>query len=147
MQSAPAYEGMYIHGLLHRIEGDYDNARAWYNNVYSSAAFEHIWGKAEDSEIEEVEALQEKGGKKMPAQVKARQWLDRVEGFVKRKEGDRQVLEGESRREIEMLLQWCVDRFGTERVVDASEAWVRPSQEIRDIGNKMTTGGEGYRKF
>lgn len=29
MQAPPAFEGMFLHGILHRVEGDYDNARAW----------------------------------------------------------------------------------------------------------------------
>lgn len=138
---------MYIHGLLHRVEGDYDNTRAWYFDVYTSPAFVSVWGEATEAEEKEVEGIQEEGGKKMPAQRKAREWVDRVEGFVRRKEGVRGDLEKESRREIESLLDWCERSFGTERVVDASSVWVRPSQEIKDIGNNMTTGGEGYRKF
>ncbi|KAL8745317.1 MAG: hypothetical protein Q9184_007892, partial [Pyrenodesmia sp. 2 TL-2023] len=43
MQSPPAYEGMYLHGILHRIEGDYDNARAWYGNVEASEVFGFVW--------------------------------------------------------------------------------------------------------
>ncbi|KAJ5038740.1 uncharacterized protein L3040_006420 [Drepanopeziza brunnea f. sp. 'multigermtubi'] len=33
MQAKPAFEGMFLHGILHRIEGDYDNARMWYSDV------------------------------------------------------------------------------------------------------------------
>ena len=29
MQAEPAFEGMYLHGILHRVEGDYENAKAW----------------------------------------------------------------------------------------------------------------------
>ncbi|EXJ80299.1 hypothetical protein A1O1_08441 [Capronia coronata CBS 617.96] len=29
MQAPPAWEAMYLHGILHRVEGDVDNARAW----------------------------------------------------------------------------------------------------------------------
>jgi hypothetical protein len=29
MQAAPQYESMMLHGILHRIEGDHENARAW----------------------------------------------------------------------------------------------------------------------
>ncbi|KAI4246445.1 MAG: hypothetical protein LQ352_006388, partial [Teloschistes flavicans] len=43
MQSPPAYEGMFLHGILHRIEGDYDNARAWYSNVADSDVFKFTW--------------------------------------------------------------------------------------------------------
>lgn len=43
MQAAPATEAMYIHGILHRIEGDLDNTRAWYGDVKSSEVFQSVW--------------------------------------------------------------------------------------------------------
>lgn len=43
MQAAPAYEAMYLHGILHRIEGDLDNARAWYGDVQDSEVFRAVW--------------------------------------------------------------------------------------------------------
>lgn len=43
MQAAPATEAMYIHGILHRIEGDLDNTRAWYGDVKSSEVFQAVW--------------------------------------------------------------------------------------------------------
>ena len=33
MQAPPAVEGMLLHAMLHRVEGDYDNARAWLGDV------------------------------------------------------------------------------------------------------------------
>ena len=44
MQAKPAEEAMYIHGILHRIEGDLDNTRAWYGDVKDSEAFQWVWG-------------------------------------------------------------------------------------------------------
>lgn len=43
MQAAPAHEAMYLHGFLHRIEGDLDNARAWYRDVQDSEVFKAVW--------------------------------------------------------------------------------------------------------
>lgn len=43
MQAAPAFEAMYLHGILHRVEGDLDNARAWYIDVQDSEAFMDVW--------------------------------------------------------------------------------------------------------
>ena len=45
MQAAPQYESMMLHGILHRIEGDYDNARAWYRDVKDSEVFLAVWGE------------------------------------------------------------------------------------------------------
>ena len=33
MQAPPAVEGMLLHAILHRVEGDWDNARAWLEDV------------------------------------------------------------------------------------------------------------------
>jgi hypothetical protein len=45
MQAPPAFEAMYLHGILHRVEGDLDNARAWYTDVQDSEAFRYVWGR------------------------------------------------------------------------------------------------------
>jgi hypothetical protein len=44
MQAAPQFESMMLHGILHRIEGDYENARAWYRDVKDSDVFRTVWG-------------------------------------------------------------------------------------------------------
>lgn len=43
MQSPPAFEGMLLHALLHRVEGDVENARCWYFDVLGSGVFEFVW--------------------------------------------------------------------------------------------------------
>lgn len=35
---------MYVHGMLHRVEGDIDNTRAWYGNVCEAEIFREVWG-------------------------------------------------------------------------------------------------------
>ena len=134
MQAAPAHEGMFLHGILHRVEGDYDNARAWYGNVAGSDVFQETWGDGEGGE------------------EKARAFIGRVEGFVKRgekeeEEGEREGLERESAREIEAAVGYCRRKFGEEAVPDATGAWVKPGEEHRRMGEEMVSGGEGFRKF
>ncbi len=132
MQSPPAYEGMYLHGILHRIEGDYDNARAWYGNVEESEVFASVWEGEGGwrAFIDGVEKLNKgKGGK-------GEQW-----------EEEKRKLEEKSVWEVKKVVEWCRRRFGEERVEDAREAWVRPSEEHRKMGEEMTSGGEGFRKF
>lgn len=127
MQAPPAYEGMFLHGILHRIEGDYDNARAWYANVGGSDVFREVWG---------VGGLEE-----------ARRFIGKVEGLVKRGEGDGGVMGEESLREIKSVVGYCRGKFGEGEVRDARGAWVKPGEEHRKMGEEMVSGGKGYREF
>ncbi|KAJ4506836.1 hypothetical protein HRR83_002943 [Exophiala dermatitidis] len=45
MQGTPktCSEAMYVHGILHRVEGDLDNARAWYGDVCGEEVFRVVW--------------------------------------------------------------------------------------------------------
>ena len=141
MQSPPAYEGMYVHGILHRIEGDFNNARAWYSDVGEWEGFSRFWG-SED-------AAGEEGGQKLPRQMGARKFLDRVERCAKSggKEEDVESLRLKSRAELENLLDWCLERFGTDMHKDATKGWVQPSEEISKIGEEQASGSGGPRKF
>lgn len=56
MQGPPAWEAMYAHGILHRVEGDVDNARAWYSEVKDSDCFEVVW--AEEQQQRQQQQLQ-----------------------------------------------------------------------------------------
>ncbi|CAD0093904.1 unnamed protein product [Aureobasidium vineae] len=146
MQSDPAFEAMYLHGILHRIEGDFNNTRAWYYDVFSSEPFELVWGKATDEEKAEVEKKKSQGETKMPPQKSARDFVDSLEKLSKG-QGDKEALAKESRREFDTVLDWCIEKFGTEKHTDASKAWVQPSQDISQKGQNMVTGNEGFRKF
>lgn len=126
MQAPPAYEGMFLHGILHRIEGDYDNARAWYRNVAGSEVFKRVWEGGEEE---------------------ARGFIGRVEGFVRGGEGGKEGLEKESLREIKAVVEYCRGKFGEEEVLDATQAWVKPGEDHRKMGEEMVSGGKGYRKF
>jgi len=125
MQAAPAYEGMYLHGILHRIEGDYDNARAWYGDIAGSEVFGKVWGSKEEGVG----------------------FVGKVEALNKRREGDKEVLEGESLREIRTVVEWCVGRFGKGVFRDATRAWVQPDEELKKMGQDMVSGGKGHRDF
>ena len=117
---------MFLHGILHRVEGDYDNARAWYADVKDSEVFLRTW-KGEEGE--------------------ARAFIDRVEAFVRENEGDRRVLEKQSLKEIEAVVEFCRKKFGEEEIRDASDAFVRSSETYKKIAEEMITGGKGFRKF
>jgi len=134
MQSVPAIEGMLLHAILHRIEGDYDNARAWYGDV------------ARDGE----------GGKLLDEawNVERGEGKDRVLGFVeeverlkKEEKGDQEALREKSRGEIESVLRWSERKFGTGKWENASSAWVRPSEKIQEMGRDQVSEGKGRRDF
>ena len=94
-QAPPAYEGMFLHGILHRIEGDHDNARAWYRNTTGTAVFKKAW----------------EGG-----QTEARRFTGRVEGLMKKGEGNKDLLEKESlRKRLEPLWTTAGGSFGGQR--------------------------------
>jgi hypothetical protein len=58
MQAARQHEAMFLQGILHRIEGDYDNARAWYGDVKDSAVSHDVWSlHDETSGIEDAMAF------------------------------------------------------------------------------------------
>ena len=116
---------MFLHGILHRIEGDYDNARAWYSNVADSEVFTKVWDGEEA----------------------AREFIGQVEALVKKREGNKQELEKESLREIKAVVEYCREKFGEEEVKDATGAWVRPGEDHRKMGEEMVSGGKGYRQF
>lgn len=126
MQNKPAGEGMFIHGLLHRVEGDYRNAEAWYGDVCASDGFKRCWPGG----LEE-----------------AKRFIAEIETFVKAKQGDIGKLEEESKREVDGLVSWCKEKFGTGKLEDGTQAWVKPSEKEREMAAKMLVGGEGWRQF
>ena len=136
MQNEPANEGMYIHGLLHRVEGDYENTKLWNKSVRESDCFKHIWGEGEEG----IGA--------------AAEFLDNAKA-LRDNLGDQKIsaaeLESASRREFEQLTQWCKQKFGMAIVKDASleGAWAAtdPDSEERAAAQRMVVGGEGWRQF
>ncbi|KAG4026857.1 hypothetical protein MFRU_035g00090 [Monilinia fructicola] len=147
MQSAPAFEGMYLHGILHRIEGDYDNARAWYSDIKESEIYSKLWGK--DGQTWKAWQEEHKNGGGRESLDNGQKFLDAIQKFkeTQGKEGEKASLVEQSRVEIDGIIKWCVSKFGTARMMDASSAWVRPSEEIKKMGEDQVSGDSGRRKF
>lgn len=121
-----------LHAILHRIEGDYENARAWYSDVGESEMFEKVW----DGSQEKVGAF-----------------LDRVERLRKGKwvnggerEREMEDLGKESKREVQAVLGFCEKKYGTEMWKDVSGEWVQDEKHAAQA-NGMVVGGEGWRQF
>jgi len=131
MQAAPQYESMFLHGILHRIEGDYNNTRAWYSDVQESEVFHFVWGD---------DGLRE-----------ALQFVRKIEVLRKEKKGvcepgDFKDLQEESKREIAKTIEFCENKFGIEKLEDATSIWVQ-DEKSSGKGSDMVIGGEGWRQF
>jgi hypothetical protein len=129
MEAKPAVEGMFVHGILHRVEGDYRNAEAWYGDVKESEVFQKVWPE-------------EEGG--LDGGVA---FIRRVESLRKQKKGDLSALEKESQRELDATKDFLVERFGLDRVEDATTVWVGKSEEGKKQHAGQLVGGEGWRQF
>ena len=125
MEAAPAFEAMYLHGILHRIEGDYDNSRAWYRDVKSSDVFQSVWKR-------ENEAFE---------------FIDAIELLKKKKEGSIDELRARSIQEIKGVVDFCVSKFGSGQYQDARVAYVKADEHKNRLGQEMVSGGKGYREF
>lgn len=132
MQAEPAFEAMYLHGILHRVEGDIDNARAWYSDVKDREVFKVTWPGMSGFD----EAMRFLG----------RVELRKVNRGKSDEEEDRELRE-ESLRELKEVIRFCEKKCGTEKVDDASQIWVSMNEKNKNIAEKMITGGEGWRKF
>lgn len=71
---------MYVHGMLHRIEGDIDNTRAWYGDVKETEVFKSVWG---DEGVDEDDVRNEKEGEEIPEIAKGgwKEFLNRLERY------------------------------------------------------------------
>lgn len=125
MESAPALEGMIIHAILHRVEGDYENARAWYRDVGDSEVLRSVWGGLTQALV----------------------FVDDVEKLRKERIGDREELEQRSLDEIKAVVSFCAKKFGTGKTRDATNAWVTSDERKRKQAAGMIVGGEGWRQF
>lgn len=179
MQTSPQDEGMYIHGILHRIEGDYDNARAWYGNVCETECFANFWSSNDDDDDddkdddEDKKHAEEQGlrknkdgnwtddrSRKVPLQARARAFLDAIEELKSGTPQQQQHQQGKdeqdsekrladiSEREIDAVVRFCAEKYGTGIWNDASTEWVQPEQgDVADKKKDMLTGGAGHRSF
>jgi hypothetical protein len=159
MQAQPAWEAMYLHGILHRIEGDLDNAKAWYRDVQDSEVFQSVWKRIDFSTIADGETQNRSSSE---AFRKAMSFINQVElqknallSKERRKPTGRdasgkldlETLTKTSAEELRGVLSFCERKFGTVEVVDASKAWVSMNGKHADQAAQMITGGEGWREF
>lgn len=160
MQAPPAVEGMLLHGILHRAEGDFNNARAWISDVSDACdgyqPKHRDNGQRLDSEVAEQVAskshISDSLTKFVYGDEDAVCLVDAVETFRRQKQGhtredEERQIEQRIRDEAGRILDWCKSKFGSGVWEDATKAWVKNSEEISKISGDMVSGGKGYRSF
>jgi len=58
-------------------------------------------------------------------------------------------LKKECEREMQGILKWCENKFGTGtwKETDVLKEYVEDNDRIKDVKEKMLVGGEGWRTF
>jgi hypothetical protein len=160
MQAPPAVEGMLLHGILHRAEGDMPNARAWVGDV-GDACRGFVPKHKDDGKKLDPEVMGRVGGGKdvegtlvefVYGEEDPKGLIDDVETFRGKKaaespQSEEEALEKRIRKEAERILEWCKRKFGEHEWKDATGAWVKNSEEISKISGDMVSGGKGFREF
>lgn len=164
-QVEPKFESMFVHGILHRIEGDVDNTRAWYDDVKDSDVFKHVW----------LESAKQGSSVPAAAQKGWRHFIDRVERYrdrtrdrreknskdkpednlspadVKDWSKEEEDLKDASLWELQETLRFCEQKFGIGQIIDASSEFrgmtESGDEKLAEIAKNMVTGGEGWREF
>jgi hypothetical protein len=160
MQAPPAVEGMLLHGILHRAEGDFNNSRAWISDVKDACDGYQPKKRSEGQRLDPDVFSKTEGPKQIKqtmvdfvyGKADANKFIDGVEAFRSKKtsqirDGEEDELEKRGRGELERVLEWCKAKFGTGQWSDATEAWVKNSEEISKVSGDMVSGGKGFREF
>ncbi|KAF1935473.1 hypothetical protein EJ02DRAFT_460349 [Clathrospora elynae] len=160
MQAPPAVEGMLLHGILHRAEGDFNNARAWVSDVEDACEGFQPKKREEETRLEDEVFEKVQSGNAIRDSLisyvykseSPTQLIDDVEAFRSKKasertNGEEEDIEDRIRKEAGKVLEWCTSKFGAGAWTDATKAWVKNSEEISKMSGDMISGGKGYREF
>lgn len=161
----PKWESMFVHGVLHRVEGDIDNTRAWYGNVKDTEIFEHVWlGKSDEND--ESPEIAAKGWEHFLDRLE--RWRDRsrkragVGGWEQDEDKlelakvmdwskEESLLRESSLWETRRILTFIEQKFGTGQVLNAKDEFLGKIEsgdaELAKVAQSMVTGGEGWRVF
>ncbi|KAI9716977.1 MAG: hypothetical protein M1828_007491 [Chrysothrix sp. TS-e1954] len=174
---APRIEGMHLHGLLHRLEGDYDNAAAWYKDVASfsplptgaSTSADTSSSGPEDRSSDDQNPTYAPSDS--PATVFTHAYpeglatpLDLLRRTAELRAGEAKYSHGESEEarawrrerdrlqeiskvEVDRVREWLEGRYGTRQWREASGEFVGNEGKHKEIAAKMIVGGEGWRQF
>ncbi|MFI4860062.1 MAG: hypothetical protein ACIAXF_05205 [Phycisphaerales bacterium JB063] len=96
-QALPGPTGCYWHAIMHRREGDFNNAKYWYRKAGAHPAMNHIdlaGGTAAGSDMAEYDAIE---------------FVDRVARADARHEPDSPDLVALQHHEWKALFEWCTE--------------------------------------
>jgi len=147
MQAPPAHKAMFLHGVLHRMEGDLENAWAWYVDVKDAEVMKVVWAGNGAAQ----------GDRKLAPEDSSESAIDHallfLDGLIEAKttvcsgKVAPQELTQTSLGEFSLLWALCENKFGTAQVLEASSIWLSMAEKHADFTEKMITGGEGWREF
>lgn len=153
----PKAEGLFVHGILHRVEGDYENARAWWRDGAVCApgviARVHTGGVGDAEGIIDATCAFRVAYERGYAVARRRMGYDAVsvaeEGSREEEEEEEEfaALKAAHDGELRRVWSWCVQRYGVERWVDASGEFGEKSDKYRELAGAQLVGGEGWRVF
>ena len=159
MEAAPAFEAMFLHAILHRVEGDYANAKAWYTSVAEGQGEADLEAGTDDEPVakSEADAKVKPSSKANPepgvfeavwkSSSRGFEYLASVEDYVRFGRGDRDELERQGRAELERTIAYLRGKFGDESWQNAASEWRFAEGETKVIKEKMILGDRGYRVF
>ena len=162
---------MWLHGILHRFEGDLTNAKAWYKGLdedmiaecptYQSSSNDRDADKAHHEAfllIDQVglvgrgfgaSKLRAQYGDKAigfpesaPTEEEIEQEKTRLQGDKGKEEVDRKCWD-----ELVWLVDKLVDMYGWDRNVEGTTGYTESTEQQKEVSRKMVGGGEGIRKF
>jgi hypothetical protein len=166
---------MWLHGILHRFEGDLTNAKAWYKgldeNMISECPLYQPSTKSskrssDPAHHESFFLIDQVGivGRGFDAKKLRAQYGDKAIGFPEsapteeelEREKDRLLgLGEEGKKEVDTKcweeLVWLVDKlvdmYGWDTDVEGTKGYTESTEQQKEISRRMVGGGEGIRKF
>lgn len=101
--------------------------------------FAYAWGRASDSSS--TSAVPKSGIDAALA------FVAEIQALKEMGRGDGDELGSRSLDEIQAVVAFCAKRFGVQRVEDVREIWTENEGNIKEKGQAMVVGGEGWREF
>lgn len=148
---------MWLHGILHRYEGDLSNTKAWIKSTEESVLSTYPPfkdGKAAAyllvdrvglviRELDVDTLLKQYKEREVPAPpAPTREDLEKISQSTSAEDVDRECWQ-----ELTWLVRQLGEQYGWEQNVDGTQGYTESTEEQKAISRRMVGGGEGIRKF